>query len=162
MKKISLFLFALLMIAGCSKSNKFDERVFGEWVEDTTLLENKPKVLTFMKDGTYTAFYPSKAEGYPDINDKGTYSIKEMPKAEKWEYGGCIIVLDSDYDNDFEIDGAGEYHHITSKLKIARVVREMYARGVEFAPYDARLADTEKFTIVSGRIMVPDKSVGKN
>ena len=86
MKKISLFLFALLMIAGCSKSNKFDERVFGEWVEDTTLLENKPKVLTFMKDGTYTAFYPSKAEGYPDINDKGTFSVKEMPKPEK-----CIL-----------------------------------------------------------------------
>lgn len=103
MKKISLFLFALLMIAGCSKSNKIDERVFGEWVEDTTLLENKPKVLTFMKDGTYTAFYPSKAEGYPDINDKGTFSVKEMPKAEKWKYGGCVIVLDSDYDNDFEI-----------------------------------------------------------
>ncbi len=103
MKKISLFLFALLMIAGCSKSNKSDERVFGEWVEDTTLLENKPKVLTFMKDGTYTAFYPSKAEGYPDINDKGTFSVKEMPKAEKWKYGGCVIVLDSDYDNDFEI-----------------------------------------------------------
>ena len=104
MKKLSLLLFALLIIAGCSKSGKLDNRVFGEWVEDTTIWQRNPTVLNFNSDGTYTAFYPASYEGARDINDKGTYTTKEMQNPEKWKNGGCVIVLDSDYGNDFEID----------------------------------------------------------
>ena len=98
----------------------------------------------------YTAFLTIHSDGFDyEIMAQGPEHLQaEIDKNEM-------------LDNDFEIDNVGEYHEITSKLKIAKVVREMYARGFEFAPYDARLADTEKFTIVSGRIMPPAKFVGK-
>ena len=98
----------------------------------------------------YTAFLTVHSDGFDyEIMAQGPEHLQgEIDKNEM-------------LDNDFEIDNVGEYHEITSKLKIAKVVREMYARGFEFAPYDARLVDTEKFTIVSGRIMPPVKTVGK-
>ena len=96
MKKVSLLLFILILISGC---NNLDNRVFGKWVED-----KGGNVLTFNEDGTYSAFYPSNMVGINDINDKGTYTTKEMPNPKKWKNGGCVIVLDSEYGNNYELD----------------------------------------------------------
>ncbi len=106
MKRIVVFIFSLLLVVGCSETAKLDNRVFGEWVEDTTnsFMPSKPIVLTFNEDGSYTAFYPASSEEYNDINDKGSYKTKVMPNPEKWKNGGCIIVLDSDFGNDYELD----------------------------------------------------------
>lgn len=97
--KILLMVFALMIIVGCG--NSLDHRVYGKWVEDKVSFR---KVLTFNEDGTYTAYYPSNRIDIKDVNDKGTYTTKEMPNPERWKNGGCIIVLDSDYGNDYELD----------------------------------------------------------
>jgi len=99
MKKLSLLLFILLLMSGC---NNLDNRVFGKWVEDKKGF-GKTKVLTFNEDGTYSAFYPSNM-GVKGVNDKGTYTTKEMPNPKKWKNGGCIIVLNSEYGNNYELD----------------------------------------------------------
>lgn len=39
-----------------------------------------------------------------DINDKGTYTTKEMPNPKKGKNGGCVIVLNSEYGNNYELD----------------------------------------------------------
>ena len=88
-----------MMIAGCG--NSLDHRVFGKWVEDKVCFK---KEFIFNENGTYTAYYPSNRIDRKDINDKGTYTTREMPNPYKWKNGGCIIVLDSDYGNDYELD----------------------------------------------------------
>ncbi len=98
-KKVSLLLFILSLMSGC---NNLDNRVFGKWVEDTHI--KKAKILTFNEDGTYSAFYPSNMVGINDINDTGTYTTKEMPNPKKWKNGGCVIVLNSEYGNNYELD----------------------------------------------------------
>ena len=100
MKKGFLFFFILLLFSGCTN---LDNRVFGKWVEDTAGL-GKAKVLTFNEDGTYSAFYPSNMVGINDINDKGSYTTKDMPNPKKWKNGGCVIVLNSEYGNNYELD----------------------------------------------------------
>lgn len=100
MKKISLIVFILAAIVGCSS---LDKRVLGKWVGTGSVGFLTPHVLTFYDDGTYSVYYPPYS-GYNAINDKGTYTTKEMPNPKKWKNGGCIIVLDSDYGNDYEID----------------------------------------------------------
>ena len=99
MKNVSL-LFILLLLLGCKN---LDNRVFGKWVEENDGL-GKAKVLTFNEDGTYSAFYPSNMADIKDINDKGTYITKEVPNPKKWKNGGCVIVLNSDYGNNYELD----------------------------------------------------------
>ena len=100
MRKIKLLLVcALIIIVGCG--NNIDHRVYGKWVEDKV---GSRKVFTFNEDGTYSAYYPSDIIDIKDINDKGTYTTKEIPNPKKWKNGGCVIVLDSDYGNDYELD----------------------------------------------------------
>ena len=36
-----------------------------------------------------------------------------------------------------------------------QVVREMYARGFAFCPFDRNVADAEKYKIINGKIMPP-------
>ncbi len=90
------------MIVGCGEN--LDNRVFGKWVEDTSYGKSE---LTFNEDGTYTAFYPSNMRDFnsiKDINDKGTYTTKDMQNPKKYKNGGCVIVLNSEYGNNYELD----------------------------------------------------------
>ena len=144
MKQTAIIIATLLLLASCGNGRpNLDDRVFGTWTEDTTdVMYPTQDVITLNDDGTFTAFYPAydKEAGYKDINDQGTYTTKDVANPKKWKFGACVVVLESDYGNDFELefhfdeDGMGAditYYEIhTSRDGVRTVDDRIYDFGV--------------------------------